>query len=485
MNTIIQIYGGFTVQEKKEFARYLKDKNRRNDTKNLALLKLLDKGKVKNAHTILYPNQDKGAFHALCKRVQDSLVDFVASQSFANESQKDMETLKLLLASRLFFEKKYFKTAFKTLGKAEQKAKTLENFSILSEIYHTKMQYAHANPAWSLKKIIWDYELNKVLLEQDFQLNMAYANIKENLVNTPKKPVQSIVGEAFSHFKVKINQDLTYKSVFQLMEITATLGKLQRDFYSIAPYMMDLFNAVREKGEVPLQQQYYYLNILYLLAVTDFRNKKFDSSQCKLLEIEDVIKTAKKGTYHAFKEKLGVMHALNALFTSKIEEALTILKLQSKTSLNAQLLLAMCYFQKEQFSEANTVLIQLNKNDAWYEKKMDWIWVLKKNIMEILLYIELDKLELVLNRLNRFSKNFGKQLRAIGEERVLIFMDLVKAYYEAPHLATEDSFKDSVENSFDWVGNDQEDIFVMSFYAWLKSKIEGKKLYQVTLELVS
>ncbi len=485
MNAIIQIYAGFTTLEKRGFVKYLKAKNKRNDTKNLALLKLLDKGKAKSASTILYPNQDKGAFHALCKRVHDSLVDFVASQSFASESQKDMETLKLLLASRLFFEKKHFKTAFKTLKKAERKAKTLENFSILSEIYHTKIQYAHANPSWSLQRVIRDYEVNKLLLEQDFQLNMAYANIKENLVKYPKKPVESIIAEAFSHFKVKINQDLTYKSVFQLMEITATLGKLQRDFYSIAPYMAELFAAVRQKGSVPPQQKYYYLNILYLLAVTDFRNKKFDSSKRKLQEIENEIKTAKKGTYDALKHKLGVMHALNALYTSHIDNALAILKLASKASLNAQLLLAMCYFQKEWFSEANAVLTQLNKTDRWYEKKMDWIWVLKKNIMEILLFIELDKLDIVLNRLTRFSKNFSAPLRIIGEERVLIFMDLVKTYYEAPHLVTDDRFKERVEKSFDWVGNDQEDIFVMSFYAWLKSKIERKKLYQVTLELVS
>ncbi len=43
---------------------------------------------------------------------------------------------------------------------------------------------------------------------------------------------------------------------------------------------------------------------------------------------------------------------------------------------------------------------------------------------------------------------------------------------------------EKVENSFDWVGTQFEDIFVMSFYAWLKSKMEQKPLYETTLNLI-
>jgi hypothetical protein len=38
--------------------------------------------------------------------------------------------------------------------------------------------------------------------------------------------------------------------------------------------------------------------------------------------------------------------------------------------------------------------------------------------------------------------------------------------------------------SFNWIEAQQEDIFVMSFSAWLKSKMENKPLYETTLKLV-
>ena len=42
-----------------------------------------------------------------------------------------------------------------------------------------------------------------------------------------------------------------------------------------------------------------------------------------------------------------------------------------------------------------------------------------------------------------------------------------------------------MEAAFIWVEAKREDIFVMSFFAWLKSKIENKPLYKATLELVA
>jgi hypothetical protein len=49
---------------------------------------------------------------------------------------------------------------------------------------------------------------------------------------------------------------------------------------------------------------------------------------------------------------------------------------------------------------------------------------------------------------------------------------------------TSKTFKNTVETSFEWKLSVQEDIFVMSFYAWLKAKMNKSQLYETTLELV-
>ena len=98
--------------------------------------------------------------------------------------------------------------------------------------------------------------------------------------------------------------------------------------------------------------------------------------------------------------------------------------------------------------------------------------------------IEMDKLDIVLIRLQSFKRKFSVYLREKGEQRVLTFMRLVNRYYENPEEVVTQKFKDKVEDSFDWIDKEQEDIFVMSFYAWLKAKMEKEDIYKITLRLV-
>ncbi|MFK7811048.1 MAG: CDC27 family protein, partial [Maribacter sp.] len=192
-----------------------------------------------------------------------------------------------------------------------------------------------------------------------------------------------------------------------------------------------------------------------------------------------------KNTHHKrIAEKLATLKALNHNDTGEYEKAISILKNFKTDSLDIKLLIAMCLFQQDHFSEAYQIIKKFNHSDVWYEKKMGWVWVVKKNLIEILVLTELDNLELVLMRLQQFKRKFSKQLQDRGEQRVLTFVELISRYYENPEQVVTQEFKGEVERSFDWLGKEQEDVFVMSFYAWLKSKMVEENLYEVTLQLV-
>ena len=484
MNGIVSILSALTQEEKQEFILQLRRKNRRTDTKNEKLFKLIDAGKTADLDIKLYGKPARNSFHALCKRLQDSLVDFVASKSFAGETSEELEILKLLLASRIFFEKKLNKLAFKTLEKAERMAVPLNLYAILNEVYHTKIQYAHLNTNWLLEEIIDASETNMGLYQQEFQLNRAYAVIKGSLKEIGDASVRDIVQGTFSEFRIEVNEALTYRSLFQLMEITSSAAKLESDYYSISPFMLELYGIVNKKSNLRNKHRYYYLSILNLLAITQFRNKKFDASMKFAKEMELEIQNGESAYRKRFLEKLTILKALNYNYTGQHQKAIGLLMAFKNDSLDVKLLITMCLFQQNDFSEAYRIIKKLNHSDTWYEKKMGWIWVVKKNLIEILLLTELDKLDLVLLRLQQFKRKFSKQLQAKGEERVLTFVKLISSYYEKPGQVLSQEFKESVENSFDWLGAAQEDIFVMSFYAWLKAKMEDENIYGVTLKLV-
>ncbi|WP_394747774.1 hypothetical protein [Spongiimicrobium salis] len=484
MKDLYAIVHSLSKEEKTAFLNYLKRKNRRGDTKNSSLFKCIASGKTKDLDVQLYGKPSRNAYHALCKRLQDSLVDFVASESFAGESSEELDILKLLLASRIFFERAQYTIAFKTLSKAERNAYRYDLYAILNEIYHTKIQYAHLHPAMDLSAVIEAANANGKRYLQEHQLNMAYATIKERLKKEQTKSANTIIKKVFADFHIEIHHTLTYKSLFQLMNITTTAAKLQNDYHVISPFMFEMYAMIKEKESMADKHRFYHIEILHLMAVTNFRNRAFETSKSFVRHMEVEMDRNKRFYYKRFLEKLTLIKALNLNYTGKFEQAIQLLEWSRKDSLEIRFTLLLFFFQQEDFSSAYTILKKMNHSDGWYEKKMGWIWVLKKNILELLLFIELDKLDLVLIRLKRFKQKFAAPLKEIKETRVLVFMTLVAAYYEKPDEVTSEEFRQGVEESITWKETEREDVFVMSFYAWLKAKMEGKSLYKTILDLV-
>ena len=485
MTNLLAIIDGLSVEEKQEFLLLQKRKNRRTDVKNQKLFKFLDAGVLDDLDLKLYGKPNKNAYHALCKRLQDNLIDFVASKSFSTETSEEMDSLKLVLASRIFFEKKKYKIAIKTLEKAEKAAQRTDAYSILNEVYHTKIQYAHLNTTTPLGSIIRASELNMKWYQQDFQLNQIYALIKSELKKPNRtKSVNEVIEEAFSEFQIALNQTLSFKSLFQLMEIITTAAKLQSDYYSISPMATSIYKIISEKGDTKNKHRYYHIKILNLLAVTHFRNKRFKKSAQVASEMEREMNADNKVYFKRFHEKLVIIKALNYNYTGNHIKAIELLGKYKNDSLNIALILSMCLMQQGQFTDAYYRLLVFTHTDDWYEKKMGLPWVLKKNILEILLLIELDKHDLVFLRLERFKRRFNKNLRYIGEQRVLTFINLTTKYYNNPKDVVSTTFANTVKESFYWLGKEQEDIFVMSFYAWLKAKMNNNEIYNTTLKLV-
>ncbi|WP_298953492.1 hypothetical protein [uncultured Nonlabens sp.] len=80
-------------------------------------------------------------------------------------------------------------------------------------------------------------------------------------------------------------------------------------------------------------------------------------------------------------------------------------------------------------------------SDMFYDKKENILGVIKKNILEILIYMELNQLDLVHSKLRSFKKKFRSPLLNLKEDRVLAFMSLLRLYLEHSFHITEDSFK--------------------------------------------
>lgn len=496
MNDLNTIISTLSIEERQQFISYLEKKNKRNDTKNIPLFKYITKNNLSSKEICykIYGTEKSNSYHALRKRLYRSILDFIANKSLQEENSIDMQIIKHLLASRKCFQYKQYKVAYKVLDKAELLASEYHLFPLLNEIYHTKIQYAYANPSIDLDETILKFKQNQKKHFLEDELNMVYAKVRRALNNITYNGAatnfQTLLNNILKDHNININESLSFKSLYQLMSIIGLSAFVTNDYLKTEPFLVNTYNSII-KSKDKEKQAYYHIQILYLISNTLFRNKKFKASQNYLKLMYDEMGKHRHKYYNAFKLKHHLLLALNLNYSNQQEEAITLLEPlistkhdDKETLLDIHLSLIVFCFQKNDFKKAHRLFSKFHHSDYWYIKKTRKEWVIKKNLIEILLHIELKNINLIESRLLSFKRSHYKYLKDIKQKRVITFLSLVEAYYKNPENITTDVFKNTVEASFEWIEKQREDIFVMSFYAWLKAKMENEDLYITTLNLV-
>ncbi len=496
MIALKSIIDTFNPEDQQKFIVYLEQKNKRKDTKNIQLFKLLAKGKddSKSICYQLYKTRQNNAYHALRKRLFQSLIDFTANKNLEDENSVDMQIIKYILASRAYLLQKNYDIAYKILDKAERLADEHLLFPILNEIYHTKIQYAANYSKIDLEELILKQKENQKKHQLEDQLNIVYAKLKSvlNTINFEGRVIhfETEFSEILKAYNIELNESLSFKSLYQVLAIANISALITTKYFQIEAFVLKSYNTLKNKKDSD-KQLYYQIQIAYIIAYTLFRNKKFEAS-LQFIDEMDQLMLLKRSVYHKdFILKKTFIEALNFNYTNQQEEAIRLVEsvLQIKHSdieslLDLHLSLFMFYFQKEDFSKAKSIISQFYHTDQWYVEKSRLDWVIKKNVAELLLYIELQEDNLFYSRLKSFKRRYTSYLKQIGQLRILTFLNFAEHYYTNPKTVTSADFKNKLESSFDWTTVYEEDIFVMSFYAWLKNKVEQGNLYQTTLKLI-
>lgn len=496
MTNLNDIISTLSSEEQQQFIHYLERKNKRNDTKNIILFKLLVKNEFdsKTICNTIYKNYNKDAYHALRKRLYQSIIDFIANSNLKEENSVDMQIIKYILASRTFLNHKHYKVAYKILDKAEAIATEHHLFAILNEIYHTKIQYAYANPQLDLDRLIIKFKNNQKNHYLEDQLNIVYAKIKQILNNIAYKgevlDFETLLNTTLKEYNINSNDLMSFKSLYQLISIVSISAFVSKNYLKIEPFLIYTYKTIQTHKNKD-KQLFYHIQVLYLIANTLFRNKKFNDSFFYLERMHNHMLLKRKKHYKTFLLKYNLLLALNYNYSSQQTKAITILQpfttykhQDTENLLDIHLTLIMFYIQSGDYNKSHQLFSKFYHTDNYYEAKAGKEWVLKKNLIEIILHIELHNINYVDSRLLSFKRLHFKYLKSINQQRVITYLALVEDYYKKPEQVTTEAFYNKVEHAFDWVEAKQEDIFVMSYYAWLKSKMENKPLYNTTLQLI-
>lgn len=474
------------------FVQYLSNRNKRKDTKNVDLFNALLNGKELTIKNSIGSN----AYNALHKRLSDRLLDYMAGLALDAEATKEITIIKQLLIARKLFTHNKSKLAFNILGKAEKEAILISHYSLLSEIYQTYIQYSFLDLAPDQESLFNRYEENKNLLAEQEKLNMAYALIRKafNSIEYQSESIdlKELVKDTYNRFGISDQHGYNFQSLYQLAQIADISGAYGKDYHSIDLFFVDKVKELENGVGDTEKFLVYHIDVLYLIANIYFRKRMFEESRVYL---DKMYTQMQRFNQQYFNEKLvqySTLLALNLNFAGKFNESKELLesltdskKYHFEELLNPYLVLTMIHFQQGELNKAKKLLSKFNRTDSWYERQIGLEWTLNKKYIEILLHIELGNVDYVDSRILGLTRKHGDLFKAKKESQVLPFLKLVKEYYQTPEVVTTEKFKAKVEKSITWKPKEQEDIFLICFYAWLKGKMENEPVYDVTLRIVS
>jgi len=497
MVNLNQLISSLSTEEQTSFEVFLKKKNRRTDTKNVLLLRLLVSGETDSDSICIaiYNQNNKNAYHALRKRLYDSLLDFVATNNLAQENDVEMLLIKNIVSARNFFQRKQYEIGFHILSKAEYLAQDHLLFPILNEIYHTQIQYAHTSPKVALNSIITKFNNNQQSYLAEERLNIVYATIREqiNISVFQKKTIDfnAVITSALNEYQIDINQSITFKSLYQLISIASISAFASKDYYSIESFLINTYEKI-ENHQHKQKQLYYHIQVLYLIANMYFRNKKFELAFEYLQKMMNEMTGKNRKYFKTFLLKHQNLLALCFNYSNENKKAINIAQkhlVKKHQDLESQLDIILClcmyHFHDKNYQQALKTINTFYHSDNWYQQKSGNEWLIKKNLIELLIHIELDHLSLVESRILSFKRKHGAYLKSVEQNRVITFISLIEELYLKHNNKTTPIFLNKTETSFNFKNNKQEDIFVMSFYAWLKAKATNKDIYKTTLEILT
>lgn len=493
MDSVSELVNLLNSSEKKHFRQFLHRKNKRADVKNLQLLDLIETDDITNLTRLYQSKKNNDAYHALRKRLQDSLLLFLSKKAFESTHSDTYDALRLVVVGRFLLENDLIKVAFKCLDKAERLAEHLEQFNLLNELLLLKLQYAHLPGAEDLDALTARFLWNQSNMQREAKLNLAYAFLRKELqeIHLEGKIVNltALIITTIRKYKISVQELMTYKSMYQILFIANEYAAIQQNYGLIERYI-DRTNQFI-KGQVYKNSSYlfYHISILYFLANFHLRQKDFSRSMSYLKGMMDLMATDSH-YYTRFYLRHQLLSALNLFFTDHAEDAISLLqealsntKAASKPEDIEDLRICLAMF----LALCNDrgclkQLTLLTRTDAWYEKKMGMLWTIRKNLMEILVQAQFSNIELAMSRLNSFRRRYKKYLLKTSEERVLIFLKMVEKYLLKPDVAFDAAYKKTVLSMTDKTEN--TDIFNLSFIAWLIARWEKKTPHKVVLALM-
>jgi hypothetical protein len=485
-------------QEQKDFRKFIHNQKKLDKRKDLELFDLICNGcPDQKLEGTLYGKPNKAAYHAVRKRLTRKLTDYIVLKRIEEDTTSSSSLMGLISLSRYFFERRSDELAWGYLKSAETRAASAEQFDLLNTIYLLQIEHWQQEYAEDIHTIIEKRSANKQLLDEDERATIASSLIKKELQKTVRlsKEVdfEGITRLILSSYNLSNALIQRPKILYNILSIARSAILAKKDFYSFEPYLIQQYQKAKEQFGFTRNTHYYKLNLLYMISHVLYRNRKFDQAAAYLDEMKNDLFAYNSSHAMLFYAKFTLLSAAVNCYLGNLQMAISILTeamhdnvdmFSVEDRVKSRLNLSIYYFMAEDYEKSIKTGMSFEHTDKWFEKNIGKEWVFKKQIMEVIIQVELGNEEIALNRIRSIERASINMFHHPLYSRAKSFLDLIKKMILDPMNFENLETQEKIEKYLMIVPEEKEDLQAMTFYSWLKSKYLKRNYYEVLLETV-
>ncbi|MBI1182667.1 hypothetical protein GC194_00240 [bacterium] len=495
MDDIKQIIQTLSADEQLEFERFVHRVSPKGQELVLRLFGLMTDTAEPSREalmTAIYNKSNYNAYKALRKRLLALLQRFIALKLIDGDSSNTSQVLSLVNLARYLYGNKEEALAHKYLKKAENQAVDNELYEVLNSIYMLQIAWAGTQQDADLDELITKRNANKLRLEKVEQMEIALGVLARKIKSQSRLNFEQIAAEAIAQTHADGELLNEPRFLYQFTVLIRSNLLLQKDFAKLSVFLETQFERLQKAGFAKNKPGYYHIAFLYLMAHSAYRNKQFAVCMERLKLLQNMLPALPAFGQQEFLGKMWLLEAQCLLFTQRIAEATRRLNQlephplfqKSKVLFNNRITnLSIALALQQQYRMAKLELLKISGSDTWLTKEMGEEWLLKKSIIEAILYYELGDDDLLHNKIRYIKTKFKRLLSNPLYQRALVFVALIERL-DGIGEKERKSLEAEIETAFNFVPVEQEDLQAMVFYAWLKSKITATPPYEVLLGLI-
>ena len=425
--------------------------------------------------------ENKNAFYQLKNRLLKDLNKSLMLQHLPKE--KDIYILQSILLSRIYKRKGDVELSFYFLKKAEDKAKEIEAFELLSIIYTEIIKLSYDMVSIDVEEYIAKQKENKTKLDQVQEIDQILAAASYRI-----KTVQNFSGknDAVLNVLEKVvkefakNKDIPKSPKFRF-KVYLTISRIllqKHDFAALEEYLLHTYKEFSKDKIFNKTNHEHKLMMLIYLTNCLYKTHKLKKS----LEFAEILRKG-MGEYGGFLRDKFLFYYYNALVINYSvldkKEALKILEEARKNRIIKQLPTytvfiylntALVYFDQGKYRMAIKNLSRLLLHNDFVD--IGKSFQLKIYIASLIIRFELGDFDTIESRLKYIHRIYKEVLSNEDFSRDTQLIEIISKLIYCNNLKQDKKLLAKINTLVAEISDDTaDDVDVINYNIWLKSKL--------------